>query len=293
MRARNLKPGFFKNEDLAECQPLARILLQGLWCLCDREGRLEYRPKRIKAEVLPYDEANIEDLLHELAEGGFIVRYEVNSVRAIWVPGFLKHNAPHVRESASTIPPIHPGGQDIDFRMPEVNAKRCKASARQVLGECSEDAGQMLGCLNPESGILNPEYIVGHSPNAVLSKNQTEPIPYSEIVEYLNAQTGKQFQHNSQQTMRLIKARWNQGFRVDDFKRVIDAKCSKWLHNAEMVDYLRPATLFGSKFEGYLNENWVPRESQSTIPTIGPQSKFKLPELTEEDMADYRKYGDI
>ena len=53
MRARNLKPGFFKNDALAECDPLARILFEGLWCMADREGRLECHPKRIKAEILP------------------------------------------------------------------------------------------------------------------------------------------------------------------------------------------------------------------------------------------------
>ena len=49
-RARNVKPGFFKNELLAECEPLARILFEGLWCEADREGRLEDRPRRLKAE---------------------------------------------------------------------------------------------------------------------------------------------------------------------------------------------------------------------------------------------------
>ena len=48
-RARNIKPGFFANENLAECDPLARLLFAGLWCLADREGRLEDRPKRIAA----------------------------------------------------------------------------------------------------------------------------------------------------------------------------------------------------------------------------------------------------
>jgi hypothetical protein len=70
MRARNIKPGFFKNEELATKDPLARILFEGLWCMADREGRLEDRPARIKAEVLPYDECDIEPLLSSLASGG-------------------------------------------------------------------------------------------------------------------------------------------------------------------------------------------------------------------------------
>ena len=53
MRARNIKPGSFKNEDLCEIEPLGRLVLIGLWCVADREGKLEDRPKRIKAELFP------------------------------------------------------------------------------------------------------------------------------------------------------------------------------------------------------------------------------------------------
>ena len=63
-RSRNIKPGFFLNDDLAECEPLARLLFAGLWCIADREGRLEDRPKRIKIEVLPYDNCDVNISIH-------------------------------------------------------------------------------------------------------------------------------------------------------------------------------------------------------------------------------------
>ena len=59
MRARNLKPGFFQNEYLADLPMAARLLFQGLWCSADRNGRLEYQPKKLKAEILPYDEVDV------------------------------------------------------------------------------------------------------------------------------------------------------------------------------------------------------------------------------------------
>lgn len=59
-RSRNLKPGFFLNDCLAECQPLARILFAGLWCIADREGRLLDRPRKIKVEVLPHQRDDAE-----------------------------------------------------------------------------------------------------------------------------------------------------------------------------------------------------------------------------------------
>jgi hypothetical protein len=103
-RSRNIKPGFFKNDRLAECDTLARLLFIGLWCEADRAGRLEDRPKRIKAEILPYDECSVDDLLQQLAAKGFIQRYQADGERYIQVLAFSKHQNPHVKEPPSTIP---------------------------------------------------------------------------------------------------------------------------------------------------------------------------------------------
>ena len=103
-RARNIKPGFFKNDVLADCQPLARLLFAGLWCEADREGRLDDRPKRIKAECLPYDDCDVNCLLNELSEHGFILRYTANDQPYIQILAFGKHQNPHCKEQASTIP---------------------------------------------------------------------------------------------------------------------------------------------------------------------------------------------
>lgn len=73
------------------------------------------------------------------------------------------------------------------------------------------------------------------------------------IVDYLNQKTGKEFRYKTPKTQKLINARFAEGFSVDDFKTVIDKKCAEWLRS-DMERYLRPETLFGTKFEGYLNE---------------------------------------
>ena len=78
-------------------------------------------------------------------------------------------------------------------------------------------------------------------------------IPYEEIVQYLNQKTGKNFKHTSKVTQRHIRARLAEGFTVSDFKQVIDNKCNDWLRDQKMKEYLRPETLFGTKFESYLN----------------------------------------
>jgi hypothetical protein len=103
-RLRTVKPGLFTNDLLAEIEPLGRLLFIGLWCIADREGRLEDRPRRIKAEVLPYDNADIDALLAALVAHGFIVRYAAHGDRFIAVCNFTKHQNPHVKEAPSTIP---------------------------------------------------------------------------------------------------------------------------------------------------------------------------------------------
>jgi hypothetical protein len=105
-RARSLKPGFFTNGDLLECEPLARILFAGLWTEADRRGILEDRPRTLKVKLLPADECDIEDLLCQLAAHGFIVRYEADGVRCIAVINFGKHQYPHRDERANTLPAL-------------------------------------------------------------------------------------------------------------------------------------------------------------------------------------------
>jgi hypothetical protein len=103
-RSRNLKPGFFTNDLLAECDPLARLMFAGLWTIADSEGRLEDRPRKIKAEVLPYDDCSPDALLDQLAHRAFIHRYVVGETRLIQICNFRKHQTPHVKEAASQWP---------------------------------------------------------------------------------------------------------------------------------------------------------------------------------------------
>ena len=87
----------------------------------------------------------------------------------------------------------------------------------------------------------------------IVEQSSTTPLPYEEIVQYLNQKTNKNFKHTSKVTQRHIRARLAEGFTVSDFKQVIDNKCNDWLRDQKMKEYLRPETLFGTKFESYLN----------------------------------------
>lgn len=84
--------------------------------------------------------------------------------------------------------------------------------------------------------------------------DEPDHIPYKEIVDYLNEKANTKYRSSGSKTKLLIKARVNDGFDLDDFKKVIDTKTSQWLNDQKMKKFLRPETLFGTKFEGYLNE---------------------------------------
>lgn len=92
-------------------------------------------------------------------------------------------------------------------------------------------------------------------------KNNKELYIY--IVEYLNEKTGKNFSPKTKSTTAKINARLAEGFTLDDFYKVINIKTSEWLNDADMQKYLRPETLFGNKFESYLNQKTETKNKKS------------------------------
>lgn len=93
--------------------------------------------------------------------------------------------------------------------------------------------------------------------NTTSNSNNNPPTPLTgiavEVIDYLNERAGTRYRATSQATKAKIQARLNEGYSVDDFKIVIDKKCAEWI-GTEHEKYLRPETLFGPKFEGYLNQ---------------------------------------
>lgn len=113
-RTRYIKPEFFNDEDLAELPFQTRLTYAGLWCYADRAGRLEDRPKYLKAMIFPYDDVNIEEELQTLCtpkhRNGmpFILRYEIEGRKYIQIVSWEKYQRPHHTEPESNIPPAPP-----------------------------------------------------------------------------------------------------------------------------------------------------------------------------------------
>lgn len=123
------------------------------------------------------------------------------------------------------------------------------------------------GQLEPLSGQTEPEISSGRSGEEarlnlpipeITSKITTEKkLPIVEIIQYLNQKTKADYKPSTHKTQELISARVREGFNLEDFIKVIDIKTAEWLHDPHMSKYLRPATLFGSKFESYLNQKSI------------------------------------
>lgn len=138
-RIRTIKPEAFTDEDLWDLEvetglPIFRAFT-GLWCYADREGRFEWRPRPLKAAVLPYWDGDVAAVLDALERGGFIRRYVVDGVTYGFIPGFLKHQAVGAREAKSVLPP--PPSDEPPTRSTEA----------------TEDA-QDLPDSNPESSVM-------------------------------------------------------------------------------------------------------------------------------------------
>jgi hypothetical protein len=157
-RSRNIKPAFFKNESLGGLPVEARLTFIGLWGLADRRGRLEDRPPRIAAELFPYDRhisaGDVDCWLDALAKSTeqFIVRYTVGHSRFIQITNFAKHQSPHIREQASTIPA--PGttsaGTNPSAGVHQTNAGQAQDEHQPK--QCAAPSDSLFSdCLNPDS----------------------------------------------------------------------------------------------------------------------------------------------
>lgn len=125
MRTRDLKPAFFRDEEIVKLPPITRLLYQGLWCRSDRRGRQTDVVGLIKADIFPLENVAIEKHLTLLVEAKKIVRYEADGKRCIYIPAFLKNQHPHPKEPESVLPPapaeqgqsnVHVTAEPLPFR---------------------------------------------------------------------------------------------------------------------------------------------------------------------------------
>lgn len=222
-RARNIKPGLFKNELLGVADPFITLLFESLWTLADREGRLEDRPLRIKAETFPYREGlDVNGFLTELQRLGFILRYSVAGEPLIQILNFKKHQTPHNTEKASILP--------------EYNGKaQLNQNSESITVKDTLSNGEIPASLPPDSLIpstLIPDLLIVTPKRKTKTKLPDVIEPTQEHQDFaglnnlsLSAEMVKfRLHHEEKLTM---SGNWNSSF-------------STWLHNA--VKYRKPST---------------------------------------------------
>jgi uncharacterized phage protein (TIGR02220 family) len=235
-RARNIKPSFFQNEELGELQPLERLAFIGMWTISDFKGCIEFRPKRLKVQLLPYDECDFEVITNNLEQSGFISTYSVAGQRYIKILNFEKHQNPHKneREAGSELP-------DIDMNDKSINKNK---DLRLVGNNPDKNGTPPADSLNPLPDSLNPSSAL--SDKSDVSKNLS-----MQVLNHLNLKAGRNFK-DVKANINIINARLKD-FSFEELIAVIDDRCEAWAADEKMHEYLRPETLFNAtKCAGYV-----------------------------------------
>jgi hypothetical protein len=194
-RARNIKPGLFSNELLAELPAFDRLLFIGMWCLADREGRLEDRPKRIRMELFPIDAYDVDEGLERLSATGFITRYQAEGFSVIEITNFQKHQNPHGSERDSALPDKD-GYLTVNERKKNVvvpgkqrkeHVKAQDFNVNPPLEPVKSDSSNALIPDSPNPDSLIPEEDHHHSLNA----SEADPVSGDLVAETYEGLDGK------------------------------------------------------------------------------------------------------
>ena len=130
---------------------------------------------------------------------------------------------------------------------------RIKSNANDANTNTKSNTKSKSNNNNNICGADAPSAVVDKSDSTHDVEDESDKVPYKEIIDYLNQKLGTHYLPKSKDSRKAIHARWAEGYRLEDFKTVIDNMIERWGKDAKMSDYLRPITLFSPKFESYLN----------------------------------------
>lgn len=254
-----------------------------------------------------------DDLTH-LIEKGYVIVFEDGTVAITdwFVHNYIPKDRYHktvYQENKKKLELSETKQYRLVTRSPIVQDTESKQDVYNMDTDCIQDANKVYTedklSKDKLSKDNNINKLSSSEPNSdpEPEKQKSQKIPYEKIVDYLNRKTNSHYRPTSKVTRRLIKARYNEGFTDMDFKTVIDKKCAEWLQDGNMVQYLRPETLFGTKFEAYLNQpdtGPIPRRNFGNKPVrratnwdkVQQQQSQTVPQLTQEERnAIFREYG--
>lgn len=244
-RKRMISPDIWQSEDFSKLSTLAKIVFIGMFSNADDEGRGRGKAVYLKSIIFPYDEdirvADVDKTLSEISSNMSVIFYSHNENIYYELTNWKIWQKVEKPQS-SKIPAFEQDNNDFKL----------------LFGDCSpNNHGRVLPNKNKKR----------------IEQEENRKEIYRRVVDYLNQKVGTNYKNTTDKTKELINARLDAGFTEKDFYTVIDKKCFTWLNDEKMCKYLRPETLFGNKFEGYLNE-------KNTIQSKGGNPFFDI--LREE-----------
>lgn len=237
-RIRTVKPEFFRHELLQDLEityqgKCPMLVFEGLWGHCDKAGRFEWKPRQLKLDILPFLPFDMAETLKILEQAKLINRYSVGGVEYGEIPSFTDHQRISGKES----------------EQPERFPGPIREAKGKHKGKTLEATG-FPGREGKGSGNGMDKNIVGLAPDDAhqgeLQKTRELRKTAVEIIVFLNEKAGKNYQ-SVKANVDLIVARLKEGGTPDDMRAIIAKKCREWQGRDGMEEYLRPATLFGSK----------------------------------------------
>lgn len=229
-RSRNIKPSFFNNDLLAEIEPLGRIFFIGLWTVADFKGDLEWRPKKLKAQLLPYDNCSLENIAINLDQNGFIRFYSVQGKTYLNIVNFAKHQNPHRNEKlkGSEIP-SHSSkeSQPIDFKGITINRDKNGTTPDNNGTDPADSFNLIPDSFNPISNDVSSSELTTQP----AKKPDKFKVELLEIFEYWKNTWGKNEQAKfTEKRKKAVRARLKEGYTVEQIKLAIYG-CSVTPHN--------------------------------------------------------------
>lgn len=277
---RQIKAAFWNDPDLLQWPRDKRWFYEGLSQLSDDSGCIENSPFAFKLHLFPSpldDDISVKLItkwVDELINHEKLIPYESSGKRCLFIVNFHKHQT--LRSPAPPEVPIPPW---VTF----IPSEKQRRSGTYIIGSYYD---YLTPTVQSGYGDLTVGVQSGYGdqpepepePEPEEKEKEKEKVPHSEIVAHLNEVCGTNFKASNKATQRHINARWNDGFRLDDFKAVVKIKSDEWGKTPDWVKFLRPETLFGTKFEGYLNQ------ARASPPTPVQSNTI---EFTPEQFAKY------
>ena len=228
-----------------------------LWGIADDSGVYypNYSDIALKMGALRFTAAETEAFIDSLIKVQKIIPFEIQDTGKSyhWLKNFLNHQTLN-NPSVPKLPlpewismEVHTYKSGKKFAKFSVNGEKVPGHYQNSTGSLLVDGKSVVTVTsngNSNGNVTETKEPLSGKPNF---------IPFEVIINDLNLKTGKTFKHSTRDTRSLIRARWKEGFRLNDFLKVNSTMSAIWIKDAKMSQYLRPGTLYGSKFEGYLN----------------------------------------